>query len=91
MYQFSPTIFNWIFPFVSREMVRNSVRKTNRGKMLKNIFQKACVGVEKESMSLCQSARIYGIDKIALLRYINKKKQASRVKVGYSRHPSFTH
>ena len=27
---------------------------------------------------------IYGIDKIALLRYINKKKQAPHVKVGYS-------
>ena len=71
--------------------LRNYVRKTNRGKILQNIFQKACVGVEKESMSLRQSARIYGIDKIALLRYINKMKQAPHVKVGYSRHPSFTH
>ena len=72
-------------------MIRDYVRKMNRGKIPQNIFQKTGVGVEKESMSLRQSARIYRIDKIALLRYINKKKQASHTKVGYSRHPSFTH
>ena len=66
-------------------------KKTNRGKIPQNIFHKACVGVENDSMSLRQSARIYGIDKMVLLRYINKKKQAPYVKVGYFRHPSFTH
>ena len=47
----------------------------------RRIFFKKRVSVENESMSLRQSVTIYGIDKMALLRYINKKKQAPHVKV----------
>ena len=67
-------------------MEGNYIKKPNRGEISQHIFEKACVAIEKDSISLKQSAKIYNIAKITLLRYINKKKKAPHGKVGYSRH-----
>ena len=55
-------------------MVRNYVKETNPGEISQEIFEKACVAIERDSVSLRQSAKIYNIDEMSLLRYINPRK-----------------
>ena len=46
------TFLHTIFPCISTKTERNYIKKTNRGEMSQDIFEKACVAIEKDSVSL---------------------------------------
>lgn len=55
-------------------MVRNYKKKTNRGEILPEVFEKAYSSYIKGSLSLREAAKSYGIDKMTFHRYTKKKK-----------------
>lgn len=71
-------------------MVRNYVKKTSRGEIPIETFEKAYTEVLEGNLSLREAAKTYGIDKMTLMRY-KKKKEANqgeefKVRMGYAKH-----
>lgn len=68
-------------------MVRNYIRKTDRGKIPDESFEKAYEAVKTQTMSLREAAIAFEIDKMTLFRFIRKKDESKgqKVKMGYAK------
>lgn len=68
-------------------MVRNYTRKTDRGKISLETFEKAYEVVKAGTMSLREAAIAFEIDKMTLFRFIKKKDQSDgqNVSIGYAK------
>lgn len=66
-------------------MVRNYKRKTDRGKIPEENFERAYEAVKNRTMSLREAAIAFEIDKMTLFRFIRKKDEAGdqKVTMGY--------
>lgn len=56
-------------------MPRNYQKKTKRGEIPLELFEKAYGEIKNGRMSLRESAKTFEIDKMTLLRYKNKKEK----------------
>jgi DNA invertase Pin-like site-specific DNA recombinase len=59
-------------------MVRNFKKKTKRGEISQQRFERAYADIKEGILSLREAARTYEIDKMTLFRYKKKKKQIQR-------------
>ncbi|XP_046661273.1 uncharacterized protein LOC124354680 [Homalodisca vitripennis] len=68
-------------------MVRNYTRKTDRGKVPDESFEKAYEAVKTKTMSLREAVVAFEIDKMTLFRFIRKKdeSQGQTVTMGYTK------
>lgn len=76
------------------DMPRNYKKKTTRGEIPIDIFERAYEEIRNDRMSIREAAKTFEIDKMTLYRYKNKKEKASElpeatnkdVKMGYAKH-----
>lgn len=82
-----------IFMFFS-DMPRNYKKKTTRGEIPIDIFERAYEEIRNDRMSIREAAKTFEIDKMTLYRYKDKKEKASElpeatnkdVKMSYAKH-----
>jgi hypothetical protein len=67
-------------------MVRNFKKKTKRGEISQQRFERAYADIKEGILSLREAARTYEIDKMTLFRYKKKKETNPEVRIGFAKH-----
>jgi hypothetical protein len=67
-------------------MVRNCKKKTKRGEISQQRFERAYADIKEGILSLREAARTYEIDKMTLFRYKKKKETNPEVRIGFAKH-----